>query len=201
VSAAVSRRALIGAAGLAATVAAVPIAASVTPATGHDPCWAALVADFRQKQAAWEPTIGGEDALMDVFREACTAIGPEPQQPGTATSGDMLDKTLRELRDACRTPEHEARWAAYERDHAAWKAKEAELRDRIMGPARTRYLETYQARAWAFNALTAYPVRSLADLAEKIEIVAADFEGSEVPLEYLTDFAADVRRLGGEARA
>jgi len=178
VSAAVSRRALIGGAGLAATVAAVPIAASVTAAAGHDARWAALVADFRQKFATWLAYIDVEDEQRGAFYDAAKALGPKPQKPW-----------------------REDELPAWKREHAVYAAREAELRERIMGPAEAIMDGLSKARGDAFKALCLYPVRSLADLAEKIKIVAADYDGAEVPLECLTDFLADVRGLDGEARA
>jgi len=172
-----NRRALLGGAVAlpALAVAALPAAAAV-PAT--DPRWAALVADFRQKFATWLAYIDVEDEQRGAFYDAAKALGPKPQKPW-----------------------REDELPAWKQEHAVYAAREAELRERIMGPSEAIMDGLSKARGDAFKALCLYPVRSLADLAEKIEIVAADYDGAEVPLECLADFLADVRRLGGEASA
>jgi len=198
-----NRRALLGGAVAlpVMAVATLPAAAVVTVDAGRDAQWTTVVADFRAKYASWFANIDVEDAQRAAFREARASLGPKPQEPAAPSRGDVLDKTVRELRDACEAPGHKAAWAAYERDQAAWNEREAELRERMMAPAEAHHDALYKARADAFLPLSTYPVRSLADLAEKIGIVMADYDGENVPQEYLADFLADVRRLGGDARA
>lgn len=198
-----SRRALIGGAGLAAIVASVPAAASTFPAVASnsnaDPVWSKLVADFREGYAAWLATINLEDDAGESLFNARASLPPEPTKPGAASGDDILDKTLRELRDACDTPEHKAAWTDYERDHAAWKVQHDALHEQIVAPATAIHDRAFAIRSTAFNALTTYRVTNLCDLCEKIEIISKDYEGDGVPLEYVADILADVRHLAGGA--
>lgn len=75
------------------------------------------------------------------------------------------------------------------------------LRETILHPTKKRYDAIRAAYASALNALTSYRPSTLNVLAEKIEIITAEYDGCEVPLEYLDAFLADVRHMAGEARA
>jgi hypothetical protein len=195
-----NRRTLLGAiAAVPATLAAIPVMAA--PGISTDPVWRKLVDDFRAKYAAWMATISLEDDANAAFHEARASLPPEPSEPESANDDDILDKTLRELRDACRTPEHEAAWVDYKRDHAAWQTQHDALREQFVGPARTINEQTSAARIDAFDALTAYRVTNLRDLREKIEIIAKDYEECDIPPEYVADILADVQHLAGEVRA
>lgn len=185
----------------ALAVATMPVAATAIVAAGADARWVTMVADYRAKRTAWLATCGLEDDEMAAFWEARSSLGPEPQQPGSNLPENFREMTLAELRGLRDAPAHKAAWAAWERDHAAWKERETALRERMTGPAKATYDAAYEVQADAFNALSGYPVRSLADLGEKIELIAADYDSESVPQEYVADILADVRRLAGEARA
>jgi hypothetical protein len=198
-----SRRALIGGAGLAAIVVAAPVLVSATgtPAvvssTGADPQWRTVVNDFRTKHAAWMATIGLEDDQADAFRKACVSLGPEPKGPEPSLPVDIRHMTITQIKAVSDTPENKAAWAAYERDHTAWKKKRDVLRERIFGPAKAQYDAAYKANDAAFCTLVDYPVRSLTDLGQKTEIIAQDYAGGEIPVEYLDSILSDMRRLAG----
>jgi hypothetical protein len=195
-----NRRTLLGAIAAApAALAAIPAIAA--PSISTDPVWRKLVDDFRAKYAAWLATINLEDDANAAFREARVSLPPEPSEPESANDDDILDKTLRELRDSCRTPEHEATWADYKRDHAAWKTQHDALHEQFVGPARAISEQASDARIDAFDALTAYRVTNLRDLGEKIEIITKDYEECDIPTEYVADVLADVRHLAGEGRS
>jgi hypothetical protein len=88
-----------------------------------------------------------------------------------------------------------AAWAQYEADHAAWAKQRNALHRTICGPATAKYDAAFDAFEAAMKALAAYRVINLSDLAEKIEIIAADHDGAEIPQEYLAEVLADVRHL------
>lgn len=193
-----NRRTLLGAiAAVPSALAAIPAIAA--PNISTDPAWRKLVADFEAKYAAWLATIGLEDDATAAFRDVRASLPPEPTKPGSANDGDILDRTLRELRDECDAPEHKAAWADYRRDYAAWKTQHDALRERFVGPAKAAYERTLAARSDAFNALADHRIANLHDLAEKIEIIANDYEESDIPPEYVAEILADVQHLAGEA--
>jgi hypothetical protein len=195
-----NRRGILGVMAAAPAVVVMPArsyASSVMPS--GDPQWPKLVADFRAKYTAWLTTIDREQEADNAFAEASVSLPPKPEAPGAANKGNILDKTLRELRDACDTPEHTAAHAAYERDNAAWKAQRDALRDQIVGPAKAAYEEAFAIRSNALNTLMAYRVTNLADLGEKIEIIRDDHDGCDIPREYVADILADVRHLARES--
>ncbi|NKJ02875.1 hypothetical protein [Novosphingobium sp. SG707] len=166
-----------------------------------DPVWSKLVADFRTKYDAWFATIDLEDDADEAFETACTSLPPKPTMPEAADVSDILNKTFREIRDSGNAPEQKAAWADYERDHAEWKAKRDALREQFVGPAKAAYHQTFGLRSDAFNALAAYRVANLNDLSEKIEIIAQDYDGFDIPQEYVANILADVRHLAGKSRA
>ncbi len=193
-----NRRGILGAiVALPMVAAGGAMPAGATLATS-DPHWSALVADFRTKHAIWLAAVPGEDACRDAFNDACAALPPKPQAPGSSLPDDILGMTLAEIRASSDAPAYQAAWRFYERDHAAWEEQHAALRQRIIGPAKAIYDETYAAYAAATDALAEYPVPTLAQLVEKIEIIVADYEGSEIPAKYIGAILADARRLAGE---
>ena len=195
-----NRRTLLGAiAVVPATLAGIPVMAA--PGISTDPVWRQLVADFQAKYAAWMATISLEDDANAAFHDARISLPPEPTKPASANDRDILDKTLRELHDECDSPEHQAAWADYKRDHAAWQAQHDALREQFVRPARTINEQASDARLDAFDALTGYRVTNLRDLREKIEIIAKDYEECDIPPEYVADILADVQHLAGEVRA
>ncbi|WP_267386150.1 hypothetical protein [Sphingomonas sp. GC_Shp_3] len=103
--------------------------------------------------------------------------------------------TIAEIKASADAPKHVAAWACYERDHAAWKIEWDALRREIEGPAEDHASEALDAYCEAFDAVVAYAVRTPQQLCEKIEIIASDYAGFEVPLERLAAILADVRRL------
>lgn len=197
-SAVATRRGLLGAIAVSpAALAAVPAVAAFS--ISIDPIWPKLVADFRTKYAAWLATVGLEEDADDAFLAARASLPPEPTKPSLSSAGDILDKTLREIRDAPDTQEHKAAWADYDRDRAAWKAQHDALREQFVGPAKAAHDRAYAIQSQALDALTTYRVTNLRDLSEKIEIIAKDYDGSDIPPEYVADILADVRNLAGVA--
>lgn len=188
-----TRRGLLGAIAVA-PIAAASRASAALPSI--DVSWSMLVTDLREKRAAWLLTTDLEDQALDQFHAAETGLSPEPTKP-TPSSIDNL--TIAQIRAASSSPENVAAWAAYEREHAAWKAEVDQVRDTFTGPAKAEYERAYGLYANAFNALTTYRVTNLRDLSEKIEIIAKDYDRDDVPQEYLADVLADVRYLSGEA--
>lgn len=164
-----------------------------------DPVWRELAADLRAKFATWAATINLEQDALDSFDAAAAGLPPEPKKPGFAVDGDILDKTLRELRNASEAAECIAKWAEYEREHAAWKVQRDTLLSQIAAPGKAEYDRTHALYEDALNALMSYPTNNLRDLREKIEIIMADYEGSPIPHEYVRDILGDVSRLAGEA--
>lgn len=192
-----TRRGLLGAIAVApAVLAATPVGATGNSA---DPVWVRLVADFQTKYAAWLATVDLEEEADEVFHDVRASLPPEPVRPGSISENDILDRTVRELRDECRTPEHKAAWATYERDHGAWQKQCDALREQVVGPAKAAYERASELRIEAFNALIEYRVQSLHDLRKKMELIAEYYEGFEVPFDDFANLIADVRNLGGEA--
>lgn len=194
-----TRRALIGGAGIAAVVAAAPIVAAASPVIAgdvSDPKWQAIVANRHAAMSSWMAASDSEDDQVEIFREQLTTLLPEPTRPPAPS--DMLNKTLRELRDDYNDPQHEAAWSAYERDHAAWRKERDALRERIVGPATAHYAAATKAETDALSAVIAYPVQSLTDLGEKAELIVAEWAGCEVPVKHVSTLLADMRRLSNK---
>lgn len=197
-TAAPTRRGLLGAIAVAPAILAAA-SASATPFTPPDPVWRKLVADFRAKHAAWLDTVGLEDDAIEAFRGACSARLPaEPQKP-IFEPYDPNVMTIGEIKALTEAPANVAAWSIYASEHADWVEKRDALRLEFVGPANATHDAAYASHADAFNTLTKYRVASLTNLAEKIEIIAADYVGCDIPPEYLADILADVRHLAGEA--
>lgn len=192
-----TRRGLLGAIAVAPAMLAAA-SASAMPITPADPVWPKLVADFRAKYSAWLVTTSLDDDAMEAFQEACSSLPSEPSKP-PFEPGVLTSMTIGEIRALTEAPENVIAWCNYARDHAAWKKRRDALRLQFIGPAKAAYDGAYAAYATAFRTLTEYRVASLTDLAEKIEIIAADYEGSDIPPEYMADVLADVRHLAGGA--
>ncbi len=175
-----------------------PSPTNIACSLSSDPAWAELAADLRAKFAAWLAAIDVEQEADGAFDAAAAGLPPQPVKPGSAINGDILDKTLREIRDANDAAEFMAKWDEYERDYAAWKEQRAELRSKIVGPAKAEYDRTHAAYSGALNTLMSYRTNNLRDLREKIEIIIADYDGSPIAHEYVRDILADVSRLAGE---
>lgn len=197
-----TRRGILGAMAVvpALGLVAMPAAATSGAIVSHDPQWPKLVADFRTKYAAWFATIDLDEDASGAFHDACASLPAKPVEPGAPSKGRVLDKTVRELRDECDTPEHQAAWAVYKQDLAAWQIQHDTLRDQIVGPAKAAYERAFEIRSDALNTLMAYRVTNLGDLGEKIEIIRADYDGCDIPREYVADILADVRHLAAEGR-
>lgn len=193
-----NRRALLGT--LAVASATPVLLTGIAAAATADRTWPALVSDYRAKHKAWLGTIGLEDDLDGDVAAALAQLPPKPQEP-PAEERDFRDMTVREWMAIEQTPERKALWETYERDKARWTAEQAEVRRRILAPAKARYHEAYAAYAAALNVLTSHPVAALGHLAEKISIIIAEYDNCDVPPEYFGDVLADVRRLGGEMTA
>ncbi|HEX8388246.1 MAG TPA: hypothetical protein VF636_04450, partial [Sphingomonas sp.] len=123
------------------------------------------------------------------------ALPPEPTDPGSGLPDNFESMSLHEIKALGRDPARKVAWADYERNHAAWKAERDALRDRIVGPAKATNDGAFSAQSQALNALTIYRVRNLRDLGEKIEIIMKDYDGCDIPPEYVADILADVRHL------
>lgn len=191
-----NRRRLLGA------IAIAPVALGAIPATAtasaNDPHWSALVADFRTKHAAWLASCHGEDDQMPAY---LAALPPEPQSPGSGLPDDLLGMTIAEIRTAGDDPAHQAAWRSYEHEHAAWEEERDAICERIVGPAKAVHDAAWTVYATALATLTDFRVLTLPHLAEKIEIIMADYGGDDIPQEYLDAIFADVRRLAGEVRS
>jgi len=79
----------------------------------------------------------------------------------------------------------------YRHKHATWLEA---------GPPEDDEAEEYRLACFAeydnaLKALVTHRAPSLDDLGEKIEIIAADYQGSEIPHEYLGELLADVHHL------
>ena len=189
-----NRRRLLGA------IAIAPVALGAIPATAtakaSDPHWSALVPDFRTKHAIWLASCHGEEDQMQAYR---AALPPEPQSPGSELPADLLGMTLAEIRTAGEDPAHQAAWRTYEHKHAAWEEERDAIRERIVGPAKAVHDAAWTTFATALATLTDYRVPTLPHLAEKIEIIMADYGGDDIPQEYVNAILADVRHLAGEA--
>ncbi|QCI92133.1 hypothetical protein [Novosphingobium sp. EMRT-2] len=167
-----------------------PSPTNIACSLSSDPAWAELAADLRAKFAAWLAAIDVEQEADGAFDAAAAGLPPQPVKPGSAING--------EIRDANDAAEFMAKWDEYERDYAAWKEQRAELRSKIVGPAKAEYDRTHAAYSGALNTLMSYRTNNLRDLREKIEIIIADYDGSPIAHEYVRDILADVSRLAGE---
>jgi len=173
---------------------------ALATAVATDPQWARLVADYRQRVAAWLEANDQEEAAHEVFRAACASLPPEPQAP-SSWKGDISHRTIAQLEASCDSPAHKAAWAVYERERETWKAQREALRAEIVGAAKACHDDAYAAYEAALQALAMYRTSSAVDFAAKIEILAADYEGCQFPHEYLAEFIADARHLAEEARS
>ena len=190
-----SRRGMLGLIAAVPAVALVPVAALASSPDRR--AWDALVTDYRRKHAAWSAACDAKDAAGPLFVEACTSLPPEPQQPTLGHSSDAIaNMTINEIKAASDQSAHKAAWAEYERARTEWRAAWEAIRQRVEGPAEAHHDSAWSAYADALKALTDYRTPSLRELGEKIEIIAAEYVGCDVPLEYLTAVLADVRRLG-----
>jgi hypothetical protein len=169
-----------------------PLLASDNPAAL---AWSDLVADFKAKRAAWLAATDLDDNAREAFRAACTLLPPEPTQPGPAYAGNILDKTIRDLSNACDAPENKAAWDDYSQSHAAWKAQRDDLCGQIVGPAIAACSQASSASSDALNRLISHRVANLHDLGEKIEIIVAEWDEADVPYEHVTEILSDVVHL------
>lgn len=193
-----TRRALIGGAGIAAVVAAAPIVAAASPISAglvSDPQWQALVAHRHAANAAWLAASDNEDSHIELFQAELKTLRPEPKSPFTPGGAAILDKTVRELRDACHSLDTDAAWLAYERDRDAWQKDRDALRERIVGRSSAQYRAATKAENAAMAAVVAYPVQCLADLGEKTALILKEWDDGDVPAEHVSALLADMRRL------
>jgi len=174
-------------------------ATAVGAARGVDPEWARLVADYRQKYAAWSEAANQEDAADEAFHAACASLPAEPQAP-PFWEGDISHMTTDQLRATRESQAYKAARARYERERETWKAQREALRAEMVGAAKAHHDGAYAAYDSALRALAMYRTSSAADLAEKIETLAADYKHCQFPHEYLAEFIADARQLAGGAR-
>ena len=189
-----SRRALLRTLAVAPlALTAVPTAATVQAV--HDPRWPALVADYHATREGWVAICAYDDDLAPEVEAGLASLPPKPIEPSSGLPDDISHMTIAQIKATGNTPEHKAAWADYERDLAEWKRREEAIRQSITGPAKALYEKKYAAYTVALNALATYRVPGLIQLAEKIEIIAADYDSSDIPEEYIADILADVRHL------
>lgn len=191
-----TRRAVIGAIAIAPTALSATSAPATFPA-GSDPEWRRLVATFEMANAAYRTASDRQSEADDACIEAQHALSrpPEPRH-----FPDIIDgMNIAEIKAAGDTPEAKAAWAAHERELIEWQAKCDGLEQEIAGKAKAIYDAAYAEYVDAFNALTRHRISSLADLTEKMEIIANDYAGFDIPPEYFADVMADAQHLAGEA--
>lgn len=84
---------------------------------------------------------------------------------------------------------------------AYWQDRQNAHRAAVAEEAERRALDACGGNNEALEALIAYPVANLSDLAEKMEIVQFDYDCSELPSDIVSAFLADVQRLAGQVQA
>jgi hypothetical protein len=185
---AATRRAIL--CGIAAAPVAAAAAFPIEPTPDRTE-WDRLCATFREARAEQTRLAVLEDDLSFQWNWSERA----PEQPNLGP----LDKSLslNELVAQCQTPEWEAQWVAYKAAHANWTAREKAAKAAFMGDVEDRYSNALDAETEALCAVKAYPVSTLAMLAEKgallVEAYDGNLEGGEAEI-----LIADIRRLAAQ---
>jgi hypothetical protein len=124
---------------------------------------------------------------------------PAPVSPGSGLPDDILDLTVREIRDVGDTPEHKAAWAEYEVAKTEHDQQVAALAEEMTGELKRDLSAAWSRVSDAMDAIVAYQPVNLAQLTMKFEVIVEDGADVDVPAEILDTILADMLRLGKEA--
>jgi hypothetical protein len=161
-----------------------PVSASATVSrSGWDRC----VIVYRSVKAEMDAISAQHDELEAEFDRQCP---PRPLEPKDTRPFDS-SLTLREIITRPPAPG----WDKYEQAKAIWSRESKKLHVAIVGDAQEQYDAALDRLHVALTALASYPVPSLALLAEKVDLLTAEYGEDFGNGQEGKHIAADVRRL------
>ena len=191
-----TRRALIGGAGLAAVVAAVPAIAVVRAPAVSTAKWDALALAFLKADAHMKAVGLEHNEAYKRYAVAREALGPRPIKPqewDCVYPKPIEQMTIAEFKALPmeRSPEYDA----YEVALAAWKAEDDALETRLTGDVDARWEDAVSAQTEAADALLAEPSPTAGAVQVKMRLIEVSYEGSEIPTDIAKAIFADVNRF------
>ncbi len=186
-----SRRVLIGGAGVAAVALAVPATGAANDANSFPPEWHAMVAELHRLVALAK---AAGDRSNEAELTYAAQRQPEPERFEYRPSRVTKDMTIAQIIAMPDVPADDADTTEWDR----WKAEGAALSARTVRPAENVWFAALNKADAALRAVLAYPSTSPTMLAEKLCLVV-DHYGAQYTLEDddLSGLLADARRFTG----
>jgi hypothetical protein len=181
------------------------------------PMPATSAAAWEQAKAVYMSATDAEEVALTGYRladkQASDFYGPGPQRevhytdPGFDNGKVLLRPhetkrtlTLRDAEDPPAGLEDHPDFIAYQQEARAWSQQRAECHSRAgLHESSEACSATFARRTEAWRAMVSYPVATLAELADKLEVAMPYADVAEDQAVLLQQVHADVRRLIGEA--
>lgn len=187
-----TRRALLGGAGIIAVVATTPVIAAAGTAGGINPAFAKLCSDYRIVKANSART----QKVMSYYEGLAIDRVKQMRAAPIAPTVGPLDTSLplETIIGQTKTPEWKARWAAYERDLAAWKDEQSAIYKATSGESDAAWEAALRRESETIMAIRDYPVTTIAELNQKAAILHEQF-GDELEADDALALVGDIARL------